>query len=451
MKESKNLMNEAIKDNINTISFIEIKEYKGSDNILYNIKIFQGEKSILIQIRKLNDFSEIIYEGKYTLEELYNINYFLRRYSSIKEIFKELFKEVKNREITVFSDEKKINLEFKFEILGKMQTLKFDIKDYKLDNNKIILKLCNRIIEIEKFNIELKNRFEEQNRINKELNKRIEEKKEINKNKNKIDGKLKEYTNEYNEFIKNKNKWVKNIIIIILMLTYFFYNNIKFKSIIEKINNIDNSNSIENINNIENIKFKSITEKIENIEDIKLKTFKEKINIIENTQTFLHLRLIPIIYKSLINEGIKKYFNMNIKTVELLYQASKDGFEVEKFHKNCDNKKNTIILIITDNNKIFGGFTELEWDDYSELKEGNKGFIFSISNNKLYYNKSKYKIECREYLGPTISGGFGIDGTHGYDFTYYESEFNISKDEDILSGKLDFNIKDYAVYQINFE
>ena len=167
--------------------------------------------------------------------------------------------------------------------------------------------------------------------------------------------------------------------------------------------------------------------------------------------TSLNLRIFPIIYQSLIDEGIKKYFHQNIKKFELLYQASIDGFEVENFHKKCDAKKNTIVLIITDNNKIFGGFTELEWDNYSGYKEGNKGFIFSISNNKIYYNKSKYKIECKAYLGPTFSGGFGIDGNHGYDLTYYESEFKTSTDEDVLEGKLDFIIKDYAVYQINFE
>ena len=275
MEESKNF---EIKDKINSLSFVEIKEQKGIDNIIYNIKIFQGEKTIIFQIKKLNDFSEIIYKGEYTLEELYNINNIFRSYSSIKDAFRELFKEIKNREIIIFSNDNKINLEFKFEIIGKMHEIKFVINNYKLDNNKIILKLCNKIIELEKCNIELKTRFEEQNKINKELIKRREDQTSIKKNNDEFDGKIKENKNEYNKFIKNKNKGVKNIIIIILMFIYFIYTNIKFKSIIEKINNINNINSIDYINNLENIKFKSIEEKIGNIEDIKIKTFNEKIN-----------------------------------------------------------------------------------------------------------------------------------------------------------------------------
>ena len=44
---------------------------------------------------------------------------------------------------------------------GKIQIIEFDINKYKLNHTKIILKLCNKIIEIEKLNrkinIELNN------------------------------------------------------------------------------------------------------------------------------------------------------------------------------------------------------------------------------------------------------------------------------------------------------
>ena len=77
MEETQIPIIERIKKDINTLSFIEIKAHKGEDNKLYNIKIFQGENSIIFQIKKINDFSEVIYEGEYTLKELYNKNNFL--------------------------------------------------------------------------------------------------------------------------------------------------------------------------------------------------------------------------------------------------------------------------------------------------------------------------------------------------------------------------------------
>jgi len=125
---------------------IEIKEHKGEENKLYNIKIFQWEKSIIFQIKKINDFSELIYEGEYTLKELYNKNNSFKCYSSIKEIFKEFFKEFKDKEINLSENDDIINIKFKFKNLGKIQIIEFVIKNYKLNNTKILLKLCNKII-----------------------------------------------------------------------------------------------------------------------------------------------------------------------------------------------------------------------------------------------------------------------------------------------------------------
>ena len=141
--------------------------------------------------------------------------------------------------------------------------------------------------------------------------------------------------------------------------------------------------------------------------------------------------------------------------LKFLYQASIDGFGIDNFHKKCDGKKNTIVLVITDNNRIFGGFTELEWDNYSEYKEGNKGFIFSINDNKIYYNKSKYKIECKSYFEPQFEGGFSIysrdNYNFGHDITTYEHIFDTEGKECALAGKFEFNIKDYSVFQIYLE
>ena len=161
MEENQSPIIERIRKDINTLPSIEIKEHKGEDNKLYNIKIFQGEKSIIFQIKKINDFSELIYEGEYSLKELCNKNNFFKCYFSIKDIYKEFFKEFKDKEIIISENDDKINLKFKFKIAGKIQIIEFVINKYKLNHTKIILKLCNKIIEIEKLNrkinIELNN------------------------------------------------------------------------------------------------------------------------------------------------------------------------------------------------------------------------------------------------------------------------------------------------------
>ena len=457
---------------------IEMKEHKGEENKLYNIKIFQWEKSIIFQIKKINDISELIYEEECTLKELYNKNNFFRCYSSIKDIFKEFFKEFKDKEIIISENDDKINLKFKFIILGKIQIIEFDINNYILNNTKILLKLCHQMIEI--------------NNINNELKKQIEN------NKKDTDEKIKENI--------RKGIIVILIVFIVMLLPYLKITksknndieNNKLKSIKDKINDIENNklkSITDKINDIEYIILKFIVNKINDIKNNKLKSITDKINDIENNKLNFIAKKIALaspslkifnnffdikIFISLMNKGINKYFNINIKNFELLYQASIDGFGAIKFHKKCDGKKNTIVLVITDNNRIFGGFSELEWDSYSLYKKGKKGFIFSINDNKIYYNKSKYKICCNENLEPIFEGGFSIkhiypihpiqeldfsgssilgqdlkfeqDLKFGQELTCYRNVFDIEEQCNYpLAGEFEFKIKDYAVFLIYLE
>ena len=40
-----------------------------------------------------------------------------------------------------------------------------------------------------------------------------------------------------------------------------------------------------------------------------------------------------------------------------------NGRTSKDFHKYCDNKGPTLTIVKTTKNKIFGGFTPLNWDD----------------------------------------------------------------------------------------
>ena len=343
MEENQSPTIERIKKDINILPSIEIKEHKGEDNKLYKIKIFQGEKLIIFQIKKINDFSELIYEGEYTLEELYNKNNFFRFYTSIKDIFKEFFKEFKDKEIIISKNDDKINLKFKFKIAGKTQKIEFVINKYKLNNNKIIIKLCNKITETEKLNLELNNKL---NNINNELKKQIEYnknetkkkiKEQIEKNKKEADKNIKEQISinkkeidikikdqivinkkETEEIIKEniiKSIFIISIIIIVLAI-------IDFKFITDKINNIVNNklkSLTDKINNIENNKLKSITDKINNIENNTLKSLTDKINNIENNT----LKFIKDKIEMMVNSPIHPFFpllNLNLLIDLFLYR-----------------------------------------------------------------------------------------------------------------------------------
>ena len=47
--------------------------------------------------------------------------------------------------------------------------------------------------------------------------------------------------------------------------------------------------------------------------------------------------------------------------IELIFRGSEDGFAAADFHKKCDEKGTTLIIIKSEHQKIFGGFTDVPW------------------------------------------------------------------------------------------
>jgi len=59
---------------------------------------------------------------------------------------------------------------------------------------------------------------------------------------------------------------------------------------------------------------------------------------------------------------------------------SVNGSSSRDFHNYCDNKGPTLTIVQTTKNKIFGGFTPLNWDINEDNKydNNNQTFIFSL-------------------------------------------------------------------------
>jgi hypothetical protein len=70
------------------------------------------------------------------------------------------------------------------------------------------------------------------------------------------------------------------------------------------------------------------------------------------------------------------------KKLQLLYRGSRDGFEAKAFHSRCDGHPNTVSLILSKNNCIFGGYTPLAWGSGNGYVADPSltSFIFTIKN-----------------------------------------------------------------------
>jgi len=152
----------------------------------------------------------------------------------------------------------------------------------------------------------------------------------------------------------------------------------------------------------------------------------------------------------------ENFINKKLK-MKLLYRLSRDGDSSSTFHQKCDNIKDTVTLVKTKNDLIFGGYTNETWNG-SDYKKDDKAFCFSIDLKKKYNNKKTDKsIYCKNGYGPCFGnaifwiydnclskGGFMNDGLN-------ETYDNQIKENEINFGNGKFNVTDVEVYEAKFE
>ena len=165
--------------------------------------------------------------------------------------------------------------------------------------------------------------------------------------------------------------------------------------------------------------------------------------------------------KSLIFSEIENKMNMKIKKLKKLYQATIDGGDPINFHKKCDNIPNTLVLIKSEGERRFGGFTPIPWKSEEigvYIKDiEKKTFIYSLDKKKIYYLKhTNYAVYLKNY-GPNFGRGpdIGIEGNpiEENKLRTYQSSYDYNGDIISLSEYKSPNfIKalEYEVYHIIF-
>ena len=402
----------------NIINELKYKEYslKGTDNKLYNLRIFYIDNSMLLfHVKSMNNLNHNLYKIEISLEEFYKLNSYFRQYSTCEELYSILFSNLKNEMINISEEKNNIELKLLVGRLGHEILITLILNPEKSIMEKIMWNLCDKIKIIEE------NKTYEFDLFKKNIEDLIKNK-EINKNKNQ----------SYNLLFKDiiyKNRFTI-FIILFCFLTEIF--------LVRKINEKEKDMlALKNeINNIKNYIYNN------NMPKKAKKSDKIYNGIIKLKELYL------------IENEIKKNFNRNISSYQLLYRASRDGFGAKDFHRKCDGRGYTLIIVKTTSGKRFGGFTEDEWDQCSEYKNGKKGFVFSLDNKKIYYNNyGKYNIYCNKNNGPSFRSG-------PHDFTIWDNSnindnsFEYTRNNTnnyVLEGNKNFIIKDYEVYTIELE
>jgi hypothetical protein len=155
------------------------------------------------------------------------------------------------------------------------------------------------------------------------------------------------------------------------------------------------------------------------------------------------------------------------KEGNLLYRATRDGFTASAFHSKCVGKENTVTIIKTDSNYVFGGFTHEKWIIGDGWINDSKAFIFSLrragisNSHKLNVKRAQYAIICNsDYVfrfGDDISIkeesdiNKGSNTALGVDYDCPPGFSNGSEDtKRFLAGSFtDWLTNEIEVYQIN--
>ena len=138
-----------------------------------------------------------------------------------------------------------------------------------------------------------------------------------------------------------------------------------------------------------------------------------------------------------------------------------NGNSSKDFHNYCDNKGPTLTIIKTtknSKNRIFGGFTPLDFESYGGQKYDNdeQTFIFSLHSKTTHkiINKEREAIYCGKNYGPYFGvKDFYIESNMKKGVTYANKSTNFLSNNnlDLTGGKGDnesFNVEDLEVFEV---
>jgi hypothetical protein len=148
----------------------------------------------------------------------------------------------------------------------------------------------------------------------------------------------------------------------------------------------------------------------------------------------------------------------------LLYRGSRDGFEPSAFHGRCNGHSNTVTLILSTNDCIFGGFTPIAWSSRNSYASDPSlnSFLFTIKNlhnlppQIFKQQRADKAIYDHETCGPAFGSHRDLvicdqktssDGTFSHLGSGYTNDTGIGGSQ-VLTGARKFSLKEIAVFEV---
>ena len=143
--------------------------------------------------------------------------------------------------------------------------------------------------------------------------------------------------------------------------------------------------------------------------------------------------------------------------LQLLYRGSRDGFTPPDLHTRWNGACNTIFVIQTTNNHVFGGYTQGAWKESVNDLQDKKCFLFSLEGmtepRKFLRNYSVQQTHIKNsdqyliFFGVDLTVA-SVNCTVSIVGTMFSSEYS---DPVLLAGTDTFTVQEIEVYHIEGE
>lgn len=182
---------------------------------------------------------------------------------------------------------------------------------------------------------------------------------------------------------------------------------------------------------------------------------KDEIDDVAFADSYPKSNILKQIDFAMIRKWLEKDFAN--KKFKQIYRGTKDGMTANLFHKNCDNKGPTIVVIKSKTwGKIFGAFVDQAWTSKGSYINSTKTFLFSVTNKAKYElidknTHAQYGAYDNASYGPTFGGGHDIYlnanfGTSNCSVNRYSYNF---PDANSLVGSSQFMVEEIEVYSLS--
>ena len=214
-------------------------------------------------------------------------------------------------------------------------------------------------------------------------------------------------------------------------------------------------------NNIKNINDNKIKIKFYPEDENKMEKFLEIIKLFGKVGSNIWLEESNIFSSKdnydFIFEEIEKN-NNKIKFSKLIYRATRDGDSYDNFFNKCNEINNIVLLVKSNNNSIFGGFTKVGFKKVKSNKyKDDLAFVFSIDKKKIYHiKKGKDAIRCcscccPQFCESTIYLLHNFLSTNSNYVNLKNDNYEgFTIDYELNNGTQNFKVIELEIYQIFF-